>query len=152
MKRFWLVAVFLLFWGIWLNTGVASAAPVTRATLLQTSSGECYDGTCYGYTLSGPLQGEMEGMLTLTLTYSPDHFGSNVTNNLSGYWVIDSPSGSYFGSIAGGSLQWNGGGRVADLTAELTIEGSPESGSVDGKLWDRPGVTDRARVTLTLAE
>jgi hypothetical protein len=147
-------------WGGWLNTEVASATTVERVTLVEVSSGECYDGTCYGYTLVGQMEGELEGALTLTLNYTPDHFGPNVTNNLSGYWVIDSsPNDFLFGSISSGSLEWNGGGKVANLTAELTIEGGQGiyagmsgNGAVDGKLWDRPGVTDRARVILTLGE
>jgi hypothetical protein len=159
MKRLWMVLVFLLFWVAWLNVGMASAATAERVTLVEVSSGECYDGACYGYTLVGELDGEMAGTLTLTLNYTPDQFGPNASNALSGYWVIDtSPNDFLFGSISSGSLEWNGGGRVANLTADLTIEGGQgiyagmtDSGTVDGKLWDRPDA-DRARVILTLGE
>jgi hypothetical protein len=141
------------------SSGVASAAGgASRARLDEVSSGECLTHACFGYTLQGPANGDLPGSLTLTLNYSPPSFTGNTVNQVNGYWVLDSSTtDSLFGSITGGTIDWNGAGKAARLDLTLTVQGgfgiyqdATGSGDFSGRLHNPNNTADWARGVLTI--
>ena len=96
---------------------------------IEFSEGTVVDDTRFGASFAGQATGELPGYLVASTDYTPPSPGPDVTNNIvGGGWTLLGERGTIFGSFTGGAVRWNADGTLAEIVADMSVQG----GSVDG--------------------
>src|SRR5215210_5174084 len=96
---------------------------------IEFSAGTVVDDTRFGASFAGEAAGDLPGYLVVSTDYTPPSPGPDVTNNIvGGGWTLLGERGTIYGSFTGGAVRWNADGTLAEIVADMSVQG----GSVDG--------------------
>jgi len=107
----------------------ASALAQDRLQGIEISAGRIVGKYRMGATFVGSAGGTLPGAFSVSINYTPNSPGANVTNSIvGGNWMLVVCQnrqflGTLFGTIPRGSAVWNADGTVANVSADLTILG-----------------------------
>src|SRR3954464_2509751 len=104
-------------------------------TLAQTTYSDDVQGTEYAAisgqsgSFLGRASGGLPGVMNVTVTYTGESPGPNVTETITGgNWSLTGSWGRVSGSLSGGTVQWNADGTLANIQANMSISGGNVSG------------------------
>jgi hypothetical protein len=116
-----------------LGSGASLAATKTytdKVRGVEISAGQIIDQTRVGATFVGQADGQLPGLLHVSINYTPPRPGPSAVNTIvGGRWSLRGSWGSLYGYFAGGEVRWNSAGTRASVDSDMMVLG----GTVNGK-------------------